>query len=678
MSTNPSAYPFVAAPLAQVFAAADNAVPLGRASTHLVAVPLYRIVPSRWQPRQQFDPAALLDLANDIAQHGVLTPPIVWQNEDMEYELIAGERRIRACYALFLHASGVAGKDLPKLVSELADQGFVRWRANIEGRIATADSSSVVRLSSVHCREIWGSVAQLHELALVDNLQRADLTAIEEAHAIHDLIQEYGYSQRDLAGRLGKSQTWISQRLNLINLAPAVADLVVAGELDASVARDVARVDPALQADLVTHIKKHNMRQKSAANLVANILELSQPEAWASDGGITHAYDVVIGQALAEAEPAERQRSMLKLAGENSDGRLARAHETFWLDKTLVAVGAAESAYQSIGKAFAAAAPALERTCETCQLNIRRPQIIEVQELRRATGSRDERQALSWPWCGMGETQTCPSHRTADERFALHVPYDSRIKLSDVDQAHIIRTNDWYQVTDDFPTWYSATCQKFRFEIATAAARKDAKKNGVAKALAGYIGVQDQIAADHVYSQPCANCVFHKRDAPDPLASCQQQQQPPELDWGQNVLATTWQAQWGKEAIVGRCRFYRLKKIGLLPDFINQVNLPPAAMLEILHRLSDRAGYGGNDNRSGPSWLDVARSKAASAPAWSACEPALKKLLPLLTPGQLYALLCAWNDVLPTDAATAEKNVFDPHLNREIAFRRLSKFEVAR
>lgn len=660
--------------LMQIFSAADAGVPMGRPSLDLVAVPLDRIVPSRWQPRQHFDPAALLELALDIEQHGVLTPPLVWQNEDMEYELIAGERRIRACYALCLHHIRQA-TSLQDAIDRVAKNGFIRDRDNYGRLIAAIPSTSSIP-STVLCRSIWGNVAQLHELALVDNLQRADLTALEEARALHDLIQEYSYSQRDLAGRLGKSQTWISQRLNLLNLAPAVADLVVAGELDASVARDVSRVDPALQADLVTHIKAHDMRQKSAANLVANILELSQPEAWASDGGITHAYDVVIGHALAEAEPAERQRAMLKLAGQNSDGRLARAHDTFGLDKTLVAVGASQSAYQSIGPAFAAAAPALDRTCATCQLNARRPQISEVQELRRATGSRDDRD-LSWPWCGMGETQTCPSHRTADERLALHVPYDSRLNLSAEDQAHIIKTNDWYQVTDDFPTWYSAACQKFRFEIAHEAARKDAKENGVAKALAAYIAVQEQIAIDHVYSQPCVNCVFHKRDAPDPLASCQHQQQPPELDWGQNVLAATWQ-KGGKEEVIGRCRFFRLKMIGLLPELAHQVNLPPAAMLELLHRFSDRAGYGGNDNRSGPRWLDVARSKAFAPPAWSVCEPALKKLLPLLTPGQLYALLATWNDVLPPDAATADQTVFDPHINREITFRRVGKFEVAR
>lgn len=193
------------ATLMQIFSAADAGVPLGRASTDLVAVPLDRIVPSRWQPRQQFDAGALLDLANDIAQHGVLTPPIVWQNEDLEYELIAGERRIRACYALCLDALGLINP-LPKAITHVAEHGFAGIHPDIRNRIAGA-SPTTHPFASVACREIWGSVAQLHELALVDNLQRADLTALEEARAIHDLIQEYGYSQRELAGRLGKSQT---------------------------------------------------------------------------------------------------------------------------------------------------------------------------------------------------------------------------------------------------------------------------------------------------------------------------------------------------------------------------------------------------------------------------------------------------------------------------------------
>lgn len=68
----------------------------------------------------------------------------------------------------------------------------------------------------------------------------------------------------------------------------------------------------------------------------------------------------------------------------------------------------------------------------------------------------------------------------------------------------------------------------------------------------------------------------------------------------------------------------------------------------------------------------------SNQPAWSACEPVLKKLIPLLTSGQLYALLCAWNDVLPLDAASAEQTVYDPHANREITFRLVGKFEVTR
>jgi ParB family chromosome partitioning protein len=664
----------ISAPLMEVFAAEAAGVPLGQPALGLVAVPLYRIVPCRWQPRQVFDQGALLELALDIEQHGVLTPPLVWQNEDMEYELIAGERRIRACYALCLRHIRQA-TNLQDAIERVAKNGFARDRANYGQLIDTSGHPQ----ATVQCREVWGKVGQLHELALVDNLQRQDLTALEEAHALHDLITEYAYTQRDLARRLGKSQTWISQRLNLLDLAPAVADQVAGGELDSATAREIARLDPAVQGEVVAHLHAHGIKSKAAANLVGNILELSEPQAWPSDGGNYHSYNVLIQSRLEDAAPVDRQRSMLALAIQNNDGRLARPQDSYHYDRVLVAVGGAAAPYQAIQKAFATNAAGMGRTCETCQLNARRPQISEVQELSRAAKNRDQTELVCWPQCGMGETHSCPSHRTADERISLHVPRDYRIELAPEEEAHIAKLHDWYQTTDDFDVWYSVCCRKFRYEIATEDRRKDEKENGLARALAGYIAEQEKIATDHVYSQPCANCGFHKRDAEDSLESCQHQQQPPELEWGQDVLAATWQAdgEAGLPNLVGRCLLFRLRQIGLLPDLPGKVDLRPPAMLMLLYRLSDPSNYSGN-TRSGPRWLDVARSHATHAPAWSACEPVLKKLLPLLVPGQLYALLAAWNDVLPPDSANAQQIVFDPHLNRDVTFRRVSQFKAPR
>lgn len=661
--------------LMAIFSAADAGVPLGQPAPDLISVPLDHIVPCRWQPRQQFDEAALLDLANDIAQHGVLTPPLVWRNEELEYELIAGERRIRACYALFIAATGHSS--LQSAIEQVARHGFANLRDFVTQRSAHSAPASVIDRLSVQCREVWGKPAQLHELALVDNLQRADLSPLEEARALHDLIQEYAYSQRDLAGRLGKSQTWISQRLNLLNLAPAVVEQVVAGEINASVSRDIARLDPAVQADVAQHIRTNGLAQKSAANLIGNILELADPESWASDGGVCHAYDVTIGQALAQAAPAERQRAMLTLAQKDSNGRLARPHDSYGYDKALVAVGVAEAPYQAINTAWKPAAAAMGRTCETCQLQARLPQIIEVQELRRAAGNRDERQNIAWPFCGMGERETCPAHRSAGERLSLHVPYDSRVQYSEEEQARIIKLNDWYQTTEDFATWYHLVCRTYRAQIDEQQRRHDQAENGVARALAGYVAVQDQMRTDHLYSQPCDHCAFHKRDAENPAQSCQHQAQPPQLEWCEKTLASTWQiAETGGEQLIGRCRLFRLRAIGLLPDFAkDEISIPRDAMLALLKRLSPNSSYGG-ENRSGARWLDVHRSRCAAPPPWSASEPALKKLLPLLTPGQQYALVFAWPDVIPVDGGQAAYTVFDPHAGKEMTFRRAEVFAV--
>lgn len=324
------------ASLAQVFAAADAGVALGRTSPDLVSVPLDTIVPCRWQPRQVFEAGALLDLAKDIEQHGVLTPPLVWMNEDGEWELIAGERRVRACYALCLNAAGKINP-LEKAVAHVAEQGFGGLARELRRDIRDSTLPAVMAVATVPCREVWGSVAQLHELALVDNLQRADLTALEEARALKDLIGEYGYTQRDLGARLGKSQTWVSQRLTLLNLAPEVADQVVRGEIEPATAREIARLDPAVQPEAVAHLQDRGIKSKAAANLVGNILELSDPEAWASDGGLYHAHDVVIQAALANATPAERQQAMLKAAQKESNGRLARPRDSYAYDRLLVA-----------------------------------------------------------------------------------------------------------------------------------------------------------------------------------------------------------------------------------------------------------------------------------------------------------------------------------------------------
>ena len=248
----------------------------------LILLPITAIVPSRWQPREIFAADRLLELALDIRQHGVLTPPIVWQNEDGEYELIAGERRLRACYALFMfHQSPGPGSFANRLfdsyVTEVAENGFTPWRERISRMLTIPVPAAAQPFQSVPCRLVAGATADLHELALVDNLQREDLSPLEEAHALHDMVQEYNYTQRQLAERLGKSQTWISQRLILLNLAPAVAAQVASGEVDPATARELARLAPAVQAPVVAHLQQHAIRSKAAQTFVQGVLDRSDP-----------------------------------------------------------------------------------------------------------------------------------------------------------------------------------------------------------------------------------------------------------------------------------------------------------------------------------------------------------------------------------------------------------------
>src|SRR5690554_133715 len=136
-------------------------------------VALDRIVPNPHQPRRNFDGQALEELAQSIAQHGLLQPIVLrpWQGD---YQLVAGERRFRAAKLAGLST-------IPAIVMELSDR-------------------------------------QVAEIALVENLQREDLNPIEEAEAYKRLIEEFNLTQEALAARIGKSRPAIANALRLLNL----------------------------------------------------------------------------------------------------------------------------------------------------------------------------------------------------------------------------------------------------------------------------------------------------------------------------------------------------------------------------------------------------------------------------------------------------------------------------
>ncbi|MDD2282535.1 MAG: ParB/RepB/Spo0J family partition protein [Eubacteriales bacterium] len=155
-------------------------------------VSLDSIVPNPHQPRRTFDQEALEELAQSIAQHGLLQPIVVRPHLG-RYQLVAGERRFRA--------AKLAGKSsIPAVIMDLTDR-------------------------------------QLAEISLVENLQREDLNPLEEANAYSQLIKEFNLTQEALATRIGKSRSAIANTLRLLNLAPPVQSMVADGRISPGHAR---------------------------------------------------------------------------------------------------------------------------------------------------------------------------------------------------------------------------------------------------------------------------------------------------------------------------------------------------------------------------------------------------------------------------------------------------------
>lgn len=171
-------------------------------SNSTVTLKISEIEPNRTQPRRDFDEKALAELADSISQHGVLQPLLVRPLLDGGYQIVAGERRWRA--------SRMAGlTEVPVVIRELSD-------------------------------------GETMELALIENLQREDLTPVEEAMGYHQLMDKYSLTQDEVSRAVGKSRPAVANALRLLNLPEEVLSLVGNGRISAGHARTLLSFkDPA-------------------------------------------------------------------------------------------------------------------------------------------------------------------------------------------------------------------------------------------------------------------------------------------------------------------------------------------------------------------------------------------------------------------------------------------------
>ncbi len=169
----------------------------------LWTVPVNEVHPDKFQPRRHFAPAELDELAASIKQHGVLQPLLVAEEPTGGYRLIAGERRWRAA-----QLAGLA--TVPVIVKQLADR-------------------------------------QKLEVALIENIQRADLTPLEEASAYERLIKEFNLTQEQVAAQVGKSRPVVANMLRLLTLPMPVQDALTNGKINMSQARTLLALPGASQ-----------------------------------------------------------------------------------------------------------------------------------------------------------------------------------------------------------------------------------------------------------------------------------------------------------------------------------------------------------------------------------------------------------------------------------------------
>lgn len=194
---------------------------------------LNEIVPNRDQPRKTFDEASIEELAQSIKQHGVLQPLLVRPIPSGGYQLVAGERRWRACR--------IAGlTKVPVVIKELTD-------------------------------------TETMEIAIIENLQREDLNPIEEAEGLQALIDKCGYTQEEVATSVGKSRPAIANSLRLLRLPPEVREMTKNGEISAGHARALLAFDnDAMMLEAAKDIVSNKMTVRDVERL-AKIKETTEP-----------------------------------------------------------------------------------------------------------------------------------------------------------------------------------------------------------------------------------------------------------------------------------------------------------------------------------------------------------------------------------------------------------------
>lgn len=243
-----------------------------------------KIVPNKHQPRTIFKDEDLKELSDSIRENGIIQPLIVKISDSGNYELIAGERRLRA--------SKLVGLDtVPVVIHDVEDDNI------------------------------------LLELALIENIQRTDLNPIEEAEAYNKLIEKFGYTQEQTAKRVGKKRSTVTNILRLLNLPPFIQEDVTSGLLSEGHARTLLRLgdDQIAIKEIRDLILANNLTVRQTENLVKKSLSIASGNSTKSDNKNSASTSVEIPTSYCNAlvnQLTNRLNSKVKIIQNGSRGKL--------------------------------------------------------------------------------------------------------------------------------------------------------------------------------------------------------------------------------------------------------------------------------------------------------------------------------------------------------------------
>ena len=198
-------------------------------SPDILHLPIEFLQRGKYQPRKDMDPEKLKELSDSIAAQGLIQPIVVRKVGAEKYEIIAGERRWRAAQLAEL-------REVPVLIKDIDDRSVMA-------------------------------------VALIENIQREDLNALEEAEALHRLLDEFELTHQQVAESIGKSRTTVTNLLRLLDLAGDVKTMLSRGQLEMGHARALLGLDESKQIDIANKAVKQNLTVRAVEKLVRELNE---------------------------------------------------------------------------------------------------------------------------------------------------------------------------------------------------------------------------------------------------------------------------------------------------------------------------------------------------------------------------------------------------------------------